>query len=487
VAISVGDALLKIGVDTKEAMSKLEDFGSKIKATGQSISKASTPFLVAGTAIVGALGLCVKAAAESEKSEARLTAALKATGQYSEETKNKMLGLSTQMQKLAGVSDEAVTEAQSFGLQLGLSADQVSQLIPKVMDLSAATGIDMETAMRATAQAVEGNTGMLQRYGVKVLDVKKLIADDNKEIEKMQKEFDKLTIVIAAGGPAAAEAAIRQHNLGLMIAETKEQLVRIADPTFQMNNLLDAFSGYAGSAEAKGKTLSGQLAIIKETFGDLAEKVGNVLIPIIKDFIDKYIKPLIERLQNLSPQIVENGVKFVALAGAILMTIGVVGKIIGLLSGLGSLFTPTGLILAGIGAFIFLIVQIVKHWDDIKAAFTGFYEKYIKSWLDPLVKGLEWVVKLFEKIADWSGNITVTGGEALGGHLQTGGIVTRPTIAMIGEGGPEAVIPLNQMSNDESLRIQKDMLRELRKFNDQTSKRIAKDISLGVSGLGQKA
>ena len=148
--MTLEELVIKIKADTTEAVKNLDSFGKKIQSTGQSISKASTPFLAAGGVIVGALGLCVKAAAESEKSEARLTAALKATGQYTPELKNKMLALSGQMQELAGVSDEAVTEAQSFGLQLGLSADQVAQLIPKVMDLSAATGIDMETAMRAT-------------------------------------------------------------------------------------------------------------------------------------------------------------------------------------------------------------------------------------------------------------------------------------------------------------------------------------------------
>ena len=51
-------------------------------------------------------------------------------------------------------------------------------------------------------------------------------------------------------------------------------------------------------------------------------------------------------------------------------------------------------------SFIALIIAIVKHWEEIKVAMTGFYEKYVKPWLDPLIKGLEWVVDLFKKIAD---------------------------------------------------------------------------------------
>jgi hypothetical protein len=86
--------------------------------------------------------------------------------------------------------------------------------------------------------------------------------------------------------------------------------------------------------------------------------------------------------------------------------------------------------------------------------------------------------------------INVTGAEGINplnvGGFASGGIVTRPTMAMIGEGGPEAVVPLNQIGNDESLQIQKDMLRELRKFNNETAPLLGRQISLSVSGLGGK-
>jgi hypothetical protein len=434
VAISVGDALLKIGVDTKEAMSKLEDFGSKIKATGQSISKVSTPFLVAGGAIVGALGLCVKAAAESEQSQARLVSALKATNQYSAEQEKKMSDLALKMQNLTGVSDEAYIEMQAFGLQLGLTADQTIALVPHIANLSASTGIDMETAMRAATQAVNGQTGMLQKYGAHI---------------------------------AKAE-----------------------DGTVTFNDVLNGFSTYAGAAEDKGKTLTGQIAILREKFDNIKETIGTVLMPILKEFINKYITPLIEKFQKIPADKLEEGIKKIAIATGILIGAGVLGKLIGMLT---SLTGPTGIFMLIVSA----IILVVTHWDKIKAAFEKFYEKYIKPWYDPLKIALQWIIDTLEKIGKWFEKgmnkiaISVTGTEGYNpltmGGLQAGGIVTRPTMAMIGERGPEAVIPLNQMSNDESLRIQKDMLKELRKFNEFTSKRMARDISLGVSGLGQKA
>lgn len=438
--MTVEELIVKIGVDIKDAEQKLEAFGKKIKNVGDNISKASTPFLVAGGAITAALSGTVKAAANNEEAIARLNAALKATGQYSPELQSRMLALSTQMQNLTGVSDEAYIQMQAFGLQLGLSADQITKLIPKVADLSASTGVDLESAMRAAAMAVNGNVGMLQRYGI--------------HVEKAE------------------------------------------DGTVSFDNVLDAFAGYAGAAEAKGNTLNGQLSIVKETFGDLAESVGYVLIPIIKDFIETYIAPLITKLQAIPPETLENTIKFTALAGGVMLAVGAIGKIIGVISNLGNLFTPTGLVMVGIGAFILLIVKIVQHWEDIKKAFAGFYEKYIKPWFDPLKKAFEWLLGTIEKIFGWFSKgmdkltIKVEGAEGYNplnvGGLQSGGIVTKPTLTWIGEKGPEAVVPLNKMNDEESKRLLKDMLKELRKFNELTAPALGKQISLSVSGLGGK-
>ena len=53
--------------------------------------------------------------------------------------------------------------------------------------------------------------------------------------------------------------------------------------------------------------------------------------------------------------------------------------------------------------------------------------------------------------------------------LAKGGIVTSPTLAMIGEAGPEAVVPLNQMGSV---------------MNDNSVK---KDMTVNIYGAGQSA
>jgi len=70
--------------------------------------------------------------------------------------------------------------------------------------------------------------------------------------------------------------------------------------------------------------------------------------------------------------------------------------------------------------------------------------------------------------------------------FQGGGIVTRPTMAMIGEGGPEAVVPLSKLEDNESKRLLNEILREFRKLNEITSKEMSREIGSKIAGLGGK-
>ena len=302
--------------------SHMETVANKIKATGQNISKIGTPLLIAGAAMTAAIGLLVKAAAAGEVAETRLTAALKATSQYSEENVKSLIRLSESMADLSGISHDAIQQMMGFGLQLGFSVEQVEKLTPKLLDFAAATGTDLETSIKISRAAMEGNTGALSRYGIYVEKAK--------------------------------------------------------DGTVDFNTVLNAFVNYAGSAKAKGETLNGQIAILKERFDRLAETLGTTLIPIIKDLIDKYLLPLIDKIIKLPPQTLENIIKFTALAGVLLTVGGTVMKLTGLVLSLTS-----SLMLSGIPKAIIALLSLNPAFIAVGAAlavltgqfFTAFGEK----------------------------------------------------------------------------------------------------------------
>ena len=116
--------------------------------------------------------------------------------------------------------------------------------------------------------------------------------------------------------------------------------------------------------------------------------------------------------------------------------------------------------------------------------------------LDQLITKLgEFIDKILKAMTTWEGLdpgvkslIMSTGGAGMGVFLKTqgfasGGIVTQPQLAMVGEAGPEAIIPLSQMGNmgggvnlniygyygDEMSRRQ--LMRDLEKIRQEESRR----------------
>lgn len=121
-----------------------------------------------------------------------------------------------------------------------------------------------------------------------------------------------------------------------------------------------------------------------------------------------------------------------------------------------------------------LVALIIMNWDKIKAvsaALWGGLKEVFKEgvnfliglaegWANSWVKAVNTIIGALNKIKfsipDW---VPGVGGKSFAisiptvpemsiPKLATGGLVTRPTIAMVGEAGPEAVIPLNRLGSN---------------------------------------
>jgi hypothetical protein len=84
-------------------------------------------------------------------------------------------------------------------------------------------------------------------------------------------------------------------------------------------------------------------------------------------------------------------------------------------------------------------------WDGIKNAFRSAINWIIGAW-----NGLQFSIHI-PKVHIKGTNVDVGGGELGFGvpsipMLANGGIVNSPTLALIGEAGPEAIVPLNRGS-----------------------------------------
>jgi len=201
----------------------------------------------------------------------------------------------------------------------------------------------------------------------------------------------------------------------------------------------------------------------------------NVLEPIVTPFLetiswlwDKHLKGMIKSLGDLVGSVVNGALeiynKFIqpivlwlldklAPAWAFLSStvIGIAGTIIARIS---DLITGIVKVLTGIVDFIVGVFtgNWRKAWDGVKSIFSGIWDALtgvVKGVINVIIDVLNGFVAGINKISfdvpDW---VPVIGGKKWGFNIKKipklamGGVVDKPTIAMIGEAGKEAVIPM---------------------------------------------
>lgn len=218
---------------------EVEGFGGKLEKFGKVAAAAFAAAAVAAAAYAGKLAVeGVKAAIEDEAAQNRLANALKnVTGA----TEDQIAAVEQQILKTSlatGVSDEKLRPAlQRLATATG-SVSESQKLLSLALDISAATGKDVEAVSNALGKAYEGNTAALGRLGI---------------------------------GLSSAEI----KSLGL-------------DGT--MNQLANTFKG---AATVQANTLEGQIARLKVSFDETKEAVGAALLPTLQKLLDYFVNTVI--------------------------------------------------------------------------------------------------------------------------------------------------------------------------------------------------
>jgi len=145
---------------------------------------------------------------------------------------------------------------------------------------------------------------------------------------------------------------------------------------------------------------------------------------------------------------------------------------------IGFLLSPIGLVVAAIIGMIAVGFLIVKNWDHIKekaaqfgAFLTDKFNTIKDAWFglweaigtvatgafegikNTIKSAINWIIDQINSFVR-AANKLISAGNVIPGinitripeipKLAKGGIVRKPTLAMIGEAGPEAVVPLNK-------------------------------------------
>lgn len=271
IKISANGAQAEAQLKALEA--KMEGFGKRITSLGNTLTKTLTlPLTALG-------GLSIKAADTQLKAEAKLLTALK----QRTDVQQRLIAQAAELQKKTLFGDEEIINQQAYLAALGLTEQQIADTINAAVELSAALGMELDSAVKNLAKTYGGLTGEL---GESIPALKELTAEQLKQ-----------------------GAAIDYVN-----------------------------KNYKGFAEQMAKTGAGPLQQLKNKLSDMAEKLGTALLPIINKLAE-WLGKLADWFNQLSPATQEIIASFVALAAAIgpVLTLG--GKLLTLIPLIGRAFS----------------------------------------------------------------------------------------------------------------------------------------------------
>ena len=222
------------GMDQADNATK--SFSSKVGKYSKAMAKS---FAVAGAA-AGAYAIKigidgVKAAVEDEASQKQLAEALKNTTNATDAQIKSTEGYITKQQLAFGIADTKLRPALANLARATGDVGKAQQLTNLAMDISAATGKDLETVSLTLSKAYNGNIGALTKLGIPLDDAIKKSGDFN----------------LVQG-----------------------ELVRL----------------FGGAAKANTETYAGQLAIVTERVGELKESIGVALLPTMKTLLEEVNK-----------------------------------------------------------------------------------------------------------------------------------------------------------------------------------------------------
>ena len=315
----IADLLIKIGADSYEFQQKAQqvekDMGrleKKLTAVGKSLSMKLTAPLVA----LGAVSL--NNADVQQQAEARLLTALKGRS----DVQQRLLSQASELQSRSVLGDEVIIGQQAYLASLGMTEAQIGKVIEASAQLSAATGMTLESAVKNLAKTFGGLTGEL-----------------GESIPKL-KEF------------------------------TTEQLKNGEAVDFILEN-------YKGFAETAAKEGLGAVKQLKNSWGDFLEQIGSVMLPAVNN-LAQALSRAVGVLQSMSPL----SKKLIVAIGGIAAAIGplslAIGGVIKMLpmmaSGFTALLSPVGLVVAAILALGAAFVYAKNKKDEMLENLTNEFE-----------------------------------------------------------------------------------------------------------------
>ena len=451
--------------DVKSSASKIGDFSKKVGLAFAAAGAAAGAYAVK-LAVDG-----VKSAIADEAAQSRLATTLRNVVGASNDQIKAVEAQILKSQLLYGVTDEQLRPSLDRLIRSTKDVSEAQRLQALALDISAGSGKSLEAVSNALAKAHDGNFAALNKLGVSI---------DASIIKS--KDFDAATAALADTfkNQASVQAETFQGKMDRLKVAFDEGKETVG--SFILDAITPLVSGFVNKVIPAIQVAAGEISTnLAPVFKSLGDFFNNVLLPafttfynFIKDYVVPIlnvtlvpiVKALFDAFNQISTALTANKDKlqplsdaFYAFAGFIRDTVApIIGTFISSsISGIAGVISALITVVADVTSAVSTgFTKIKNFFGDVKdfivsgsaAIFTPFYNAF-KTVLNS-------IIGIWNKI-DFGIDVTIPSWVPIFGgnkfqlkdifpdvpYLAKGGIVNSPTLAMIGEAGPEAVIPLN--------------------------------------------
>jgi len=408
------------GTGLKKAMAEFQQLEGAGAKSAFALKKAMLPAVGVLGGLATGLGLATKAAVEDQKAQDLLAQQLRTSAMATDDVIAQNEQFISSLSLAKSVADDELRPAMANLVRSTGSVEVAQNLMNTALDIAAATGKDLETVTMALGKAANGQTAALTKLDPSL-----------KGVIDSSSTLDDITNALSVSFGGAADVAAqsyegRMKSMKIAMDETKESIGAALLPALQ--KLLEILQPVAKWAQ-ENTTL---FLIIAGTVGGLAAAivVANVAI----------------KAWTIATQVAtaaQTAFNFVMSAN------------------------PIALVILGIVAFVAALVVLYNKFEVVRTVVNTVFNAIkvgVTTSLDFLTSYFEGVLNIYKNIFNaiaklWNNTIGKLSFKfpdwvpGFGGKgfsvpnipmLAEGGIVNSPTLAMIGEKGPEAVVPLNR-------------------------------------------
>jgi hypothetical protein len=479
---------------------------SKLNSLGGTLAKGAINVAKFAVPVAGAIAGLTALAAQAETSQVKLESAFKNMGKTSGKSLQQLQDQATELGERLTFDDEGIMEAQAALLTFGtVSGKAFDRALEGAADYAAATGTDLVSATKLFGKALsdpEKGLAKLARSGIVFTDaqeeqVKALVASGDElgaqeillaGIESRYNGVNEALSNSAAGQTAQAMEDLTNagEEIGAIflpilasLAQGVSAFAHFIQDNFPLiqgiigtvgevigtvfGKIVEVFSSFGGAGGA-GSVFAGAFAAV----GDVVNFVATSVFPFLQSAIAQVVNfikqngPTIGSIFSQAFGAIANVIKVVGpiilevakvLFPAILTAAGVLLKVLDVtFKAIGGIFEVAGKVAETMVKTITLAWTLLSTvtsaiWNGIANIIKGVFNVIIDviNGFFGFLNGLSFGIGPFDL-----GPVHIDAATfdpfnlPLIPRLAEGGIITRPTLALLGEAGPEAVVPLNQ-------------------------------------------